>query len=1574
MKKTAFLCLSILLLLNGGYNAQSQSFELLGGMDPETNQLFNFWHIKVSENERVLLGAKVGETELTLVVDGIEVPLTLPENSSVINLSGDGSTIIGTQRLTHCQSTSCNRPFYYRWETQELVWLPVPNVGDPTKEHCRSLYVSHDGQIISGLFEIETGYQYVTTHVFRWENGLRETISEFTKDRLDVYQYNLRGYFFHTLAGMDSIGSILFGIGYHPEGRGPRPLIYDGSFRFLSIFPPGAQYYRSINVLSSTPDASVLVGWGMVEEVAFEQPAIWTDSGTRVLEMLGLHPTKPASEARYISYDGKQVFSFEDGLSSLIESRWTVWSEEEGVRTIIDAFKDEYGFDLNGLDGKPDEFTVSGVGPNHTIYGYGSYGYGLHREQRRAWKAVLVPLDKQIVVNSILDHPNLPTEPTLCKTGNLINIDGNLVPECTLRAALEVAAARGGENPITFNIPGSGPHTISLQSMLPEVPAQTMLDATTQPGFETAPFIAINGSNAISTAFTLTQDESTIRGFSIGGFTGAGIAIAGGNNNQVEHCFIGVAPDGVTPNPNGEGIIIQNGIGNHIGNIEGESANQISANLGNGIVITGEDSRENIVVTNYIGTDISGNTPLPNQGHGIAIDNAPENTIGSAEMKLRNLISGNQESGILITGTEAVGNRVLGNYIGVNVDGTQALANGSHGIFIEEGASQTIIGGSTTTAGTSPGNVISGNTAEGIKIVAPGEQTSKQNKISGNIIGLNATGTAALPNGEKGILLIGRVTEIEIGGPTPSHGNVVSGHSEYQIELIDEADEVSPAAPYIANNIVGLSITGNTTIKPMSIIGIKLGGAGRLFTEIGVPDFRIEDNLVAGNNAQIYVLGELSANGEISGNTLGLFRNGNIALPDSSAIGLWIQGATHLRIGQPDKGNIIGGNIIGLLLGANFSQVNGNHIGVNAAGNLARANAIGVLIPGEIKEGSNTLVTPTGMSNIIGIQLDEDGNIEEGRNIISGNKRAGISIIPEFGGSQNGTGDKMYDVMSRLNLPKSGLKALEEKYLKDNTFAPADSNIIGGNYIGLSASGGSLGNGKNRNEDERSGGVEITRGRGNYIIHNHIGDNGFGIAVYRNPDFLFGPGNTYISGNTIGTRMSGTNMMPRPNQSHGIVHLASSHLYIGINPENPFMQNPNVIAHNDDFGVFISRYADTEPGESNVTLRGNAIANNKMGAYLVARNMEMTGGDLDGVPYPPYLHLITVDSAVVNISGKAPEPGQVDFYTGVPDHYDEDAISTRYYKKTIIQESMTGFDLSEIPEVFSVNEGDYLSATLNIAPVDGFFMTSHFSPAIRVAKKENTIIKVVETDEMGELMEGWGIGVSREDNAGNSEKSTLANESTSGSLYLAFHELAPEFNIFSGQALSANGETLIEPDSLLLPYYYTLTTDALSTNNYQVCIALPDTKSSPDLNEMLLVQRYRTGAPWYALETVAGSQPNTLCARGLYSMGDFSIGFHAGISTNTHAPIFSNQQKILYNYPNPFQNETTIILHLQRDGDTFVRLLDVQGRLVKEIFQGHLPNGEHQFHLSSQGLTPGIYIIQAGNAHESHINKVMVGR
>ena len=53
-------------------------------------------------------------------------------------------------------------------------------------------------------------------------------------------------------------------------------------------------------------------------------------------------------------------------------------------------------------------------------------------------------------------------------------------------------------------------------------------------------------------------------------------------------------------------------------------------------------------------------------------------------------------------------------------------------------------------------------------------QTTVGNTIQGNLIGLNASGTAAIPNGGEGIY-VGTVRDTQIGGTAPGAGNVIAG-------------------------------------------------------------------------------------------------------------------------------------------------------------------------------------------------------------------------------------------------------------------------------------------------------------------------------------------------------------------------------------------------------------------------------------------------------------------------------------------------------------------------------------------------------------------------------------------------------------------------------------------------------------------------------------------------------------------------------------------------------------------------------------------------------------------------------
>ena len=84
-----------------------------------------------------------------------------------------------------------------------------------------------------------------------------------------------------------------------------------------------------------------------------------------------------------------------------------------------------------------------------------------------------------------------------------------------------------------------------------------------------------------------------------------------------------------------------------------------------GLLIIGTAATGNQVLGNFIGTDITGTLDLGNSQEGVRIDNAPGNTIGGTTAAARNVISANHW-GVVITGPQAIGNVVQGNFIGTD--------------------------------------------------------------------------------------------------------------------------------------------------------------------------------------------------------------------------------------------------------------------------------------------------------------------------------------------------------------------------------------------------------------------------------------------------------------------------------------------------------------------------------------------------------------------------------------------------------------------------------------------------------------------------------------------------------------------------------------------------------------------------------------------------------------------------------------------------------------------------------------------------------------------------------------------
>src|SRR5207249_3105442 len=136
-----------------------------------------------------------------------------------------------------------------------------------------------------------------------------------------------------------------------------------------------------------------------------------------------------------------------------------------------------------------------------------------------------------------------------------------------------------------------------------------------------------------------------------------------------------------------------------------------------------------------------------------------------------NVISGNNgTAGVLISDSGTTGNLVQGNLIGLASNGTSALGNTGDGVQVTSPAASNTIGGTTSTPGTGLGNVISGNGGDGV------DTGGNANLTRGNIIGLNAAGTAAVANAGAGYRLSSGINCI-IGGATSDLRNIISGNT-----------------------------------------------------------------------------------------------------------------------------------------------------------------------------------------------------------------------------------------------------------------------------------------------------------------------------------------------------------------------------------------------------------------------------------------------------------------------------------------------------------------------------------------------------------------------------------------------------------------------------------------------------------------------------------------------------------------------------------------------------------------------------------------------------------------------------
>lgn len=541
-----------------------------------------------------------------------------------------------------------------------------------------------------------------------------------------------------------------------------------------------------------------------------------------------------------------------------------------------------------------------------------------------------------IFVNTTLDDSNSP---------NAI---------CSLREAIQNVNALG--NPNTECSPGNpngtrivfaatpdaaGNIVLNLVNPLPAITKAACIDGFAAPG-------AHPNSGAVDGNLPVVDAELNVAIVPNPGSpaqSGNGLVFQGS-----DCCLRGVYVDGFQ----GAGVLLDGADRCHIaGNIIGMGE---SASLGNGIGVR----LENFAQDNVIGVN------------GDGIDDFAE----------VNVISNNTTAGVLLAGAGTSGNRIAGNFIGIDRD-VNARANG-HGVILETGANGNLIGVDTSFANTFwQRNWIAGNTGAGVLLQST---TTSGNVIAGNAIGITQNALPAIPNQWGVLIQLGAngniVGKDNDGDSDLDEGNIIAGSISAGVLIQGNGTENNR----VAGNLIGTSYTGGLA-RP-NRWGVFIDGGAR-YNVVGTNGNGLGDagegNLISGNAEQgVVIQGAGSDSNRVSGNVIGLSSSG-AALPNS--VGVLITGGVKANtIGTNADGtsdtlerNVISGNLNeGVAIqGAATSNntIRGNYIGTDLTGQTARPNGFaGINL---LNGAANTLIGGTQPAH---------------RNVISGNRNRGLVI------------------------------------------------------------------------------------------------------------------------------------------------------------------------------------------------------------------------------------------------------------------------------------------------------------------------------------------------------------------------------------------------------------------------------------------------------------------------------------------------------------------------------------------------------------------------------------------------------
>jgi parallel beta-helix repeat protein len=611
----------------------------------------------------------------------------------------------------------------------------------------------------------------------------------------------------------------------------------------------------------------------------------------------------------------------------------------------------------------------------------------------------------------------------------------------------------------------------------------------------------------------------------ISGNDAAGVVIGvGATETTLDSNFIGLDAAGANAVPNkGNGISVDGG------GLVTLLSNVVSGNKGDGVFVRGAAASGSIITGNSVGVDALGEMAIGNTGVGIRLVSTSKITVGGLSKGQSNLISGNDDSGVVIGGSGSLEGssdvQVLGNIVGLDAEGLLPVGNKVHGVLLQ---------GALTVGATIQENTISGNGKSGISLSGGAGQTT----IASNRVGTTLAGASAVGNGASGISISGG-TGNTIGGGTSAMANIVSGNLLAGIELLAGA-----TLNQVSFNRVGVDAIGSA--------GLGNGGDGILVEDS--PANTIALNVVSGNSANgIAVTKNGSTAITIRGNFVGTDVTGTKAIANGLA-GVEVNGAAGVLIGgasDPDR-NVISGNAGDgvVAIAADAVEIRRNVIGLmangvgrlgNQANGIVLRQATGTIIGDRNRVAFNGTMGSAGGHGIV---IDEGSSetlvgsltTAAGGNLIYANALDGVRIAG--GSQQNVVLANSIGTTEALGLGLgNGGSGISIQASNGNTIGanlPATpsgvmlGNVILGNRDGVTVSDAQaespdVGNAiiGNRIQSNKRFGVHVT-GSSNQTIGGQSDEAANTVTLSGDVGVLISAGSTGVSvlGNFIGTNAS----------------------------------------------------------------------------------------------------------------------------------------------------------------------------------------------------------------------------------------------------------------------------------------------------------------------------------------------------------------------------------------------------------------------------------------------------------------------